>query len=102
MRSLQRQLIFAAMGLMAATATMGCAQERDPISRVQPQALKKSWFVGDLKDPNDDPEFYARAMVIDAGYGVSQDLLFTSTINMVGRIKWSIEEDMLVGRSSIE
>ena len=102
MRSLQRQLSIAALGLMAATATIGCAQERDPISRVQPRALKKSWFVGDLKDPNDDPEFFARAMVIDAGYGVAQDLLFTSTINKVARIKWSIEEDLLVGRSSME
>jgi hypothetical protein len=91
-----------ALGLAVAGGAVGCAQERDPINRVQPQALRKSWFVGDLKDPTDDPEFYARAMVIDAGYGVSQDLVFTNTINMVGRIKWSIEEDMLVGRSSIE
>ena len=102
MRSLKRQLTFVALGLMAASATVGCAQERDPISRVQPQALKKSWFVGDLKDANDDPVFYARAMVIDAGYGVSHDLLFTSTINTTARIKWSIEEGMLIGRSAIE
>jgi len=102
MRSLQRQMTLVALGLAVAGATVGCAQERDPINRVQPQALKKSWFVGDLKNPNDDPEFYARAMVIDAGYGVSQDLLFTSTINTVARIKWSIEEDMLIGRSSME
>ena len=102
MRSLKRQLTFVALGLMAASATVGCAQERDPISRVQPQALKKSWFVGDLANPNDDPEFYARAMVIDAGYGVSQDLVFTNSINTVSRIKWSVEEDMLIGRASTE
>jgi len=40
----------------------GCAEEREPISRVQPNALKKDFFVGAmLQDPSDDPEFYGAA-----------------------------------------
>ena len=39
---------------------LGCAQEKEPIVRVQPNALDKSFFVGNLTDPTDDPEFYWR------------------------------------------
>ena len=36
-----------------------CAQERDPISRVQDSALSKRFFVGaNYTDTSDDPEFY--------------------------------------------
>jgi len=40
-------------------ALISCAEQRPPINRVQPLALKKSYFVGDdFKNPHDDPEFY--------------------------------------------
>jgi len=86
-------------------ATMGCAAERDPINRVQLNALPKSFFVGKLyNDPTDDPKFYARTMVIKVPYGDSSSDwgMFTNGENGVSKIKWQITEDKLVGRISFE
>lgn len=89
-------------------AMVGCAAERDPINRVQLNAIPKSFLVGEkFSDPSDDPEFYARTMVIDVPYGESGSdfLMFTNTINSVSKIKWSFEGengDSLVGRVSFE
>src|SRR5205814_453606 len=80
---------------------VGCASERDPINRVQPNAVSKSFFVGDIKDAKDDPEFYARAMLIDVPYGAG-DTLFTNSFNAVTRIKWEIQENYLIGRLTYE
>ena len=82
----------------------GCAEERDPINRVQANALSKSFFVGDkLADTSDDPEFWTQATIIDVGYGASQSGLFTSTYTQaVARIKWQITEDLLLGRLTYE
>jgi hypothetical protein len=89
---------------LAAGGTVGCAQERPPISRVQADALAKSFFVGTkLNDDSDNPEFYARGTVVDVGYGAAQDGLFTSTYAQpVSRIRWHIQQDMLIGRISYE
>ncbi len=86
--------------VVGAIGTLGCAEQRAPVNRVQPNALDKSFFVGkDLQDPSDDPEFYARGTVVDVGYGAAQDGLFTSTYAQpVTRIKWTIQEDLLIGR----
>jgi hypothetical protein len=86
-------------------AGMGCAAERDPINRVQLNALPKSFFVGQkYDDPADDPEFYARSMVIDVPYGESGSdfLMFTNTINSISKIKWQVTESKLIGRVSFE
>ena len=73
-------------------ASVGCAGERDPINRVQPNAMPKSFFVGKLGDPNDDPEFYMRNTVIDVPYGAAQDGLFTATYAQpTNRIKWEVQ-----------
>lgn len=92
------------LGVALALATFGCAQEREPISRVQPNALKKTFFVGeDLQSTADDPEFHYRGTVVDTGYGAAQDGLFTSTYAMpVSRIKWEITETKLVARLAYE
>ena len=94
------------MGVVASSAgAVGCAAERDPINRVQANAIPKSFFVGQkLNDASDDPEFYARSMVIDVPYGESGSdfLMFTNTINSTSKIKWSIEENNLIGRVSFE
>ncbi|HVJ91334.1 MAG TPA: hypothetical protein VM580_16130, partial [Labilithrix sp.] len=86
------------------SGAVGCAAERDPINRVQANAIPKSFFVGaKLNDSSDDPEFYARSMVIDVPYGESGgDLMFTNSINAMAKIKWAIEENNLVGRISFE
>ena len=55
---------------LAAVGANGCAEEREPINRVQPNALAKSFFIGeDFVDTGDDPAFYARAVITDVGYG---------------------------------
>ncbi|WP_437827292.1 hypothetical protein [Sorangium sp. So ce1153] len=90
----------AAVGLIA-----GCAEERAPLSQVQANALAKSFFVGaDLQSKEDDPEFWARTTVVDVGYGASQDGLFSSSYAQaeVARIKWVIQEDLLIGRITYE
>jgi hypothetical protein len=84
-----------------------CAEERDPVNRVQPYALDKAYFIGeDFEDTRDDPEFYSRNHVVDVGYGAdgaATAALFTSTFaEPVGRIKWQITEDYLIGRLSYE
>jgi hypothetical protein len=98
-----RAVLAAAVGLTAGGA-VGCAEERPPINRVQPNALAKSFFVGaNLSDPSDDPEFYSRPTLIDVGYGAAQDGVFTSTFSQpISRIKWVIQEDMLIGRLTYE
>jgi len=90
--------------LLAALIFGGCAEERAPIDRVQADALKKSFFVGELlSDTSDDPEFYAQGTLIDVGYGASQDGLFTSTYAQpLSRVKFVITEEALIARLTYE
>lgn len=85
---------------LAAGGAGGCAEERAPINRVQPNAMAKSFFVGeDFEDNADDPSFYARMVVADVAYGAAQDGLFTSTYAQnPSVIKWEVTEDLLLGR----
>ncbi|MBS2016851.1 MAG: hypothetical protein JST00_28455 [Deltaproteobacteria bacterium] len=89
----------------SSSGVVGCAAERDPINRVQANAIPKSFLVGsNYQDPADDPEFYSRSMVINVPYGESGSdfLMFTNTINSMAKIKWQIQERSLVGRVSFE
>lgn len=99
-----RRVGLAAVLGAVAYGSIGCAEERDPINRVQPQALPKSFFIGsDFVSAGDDPSFYARGTVVDVGYGASQDGLFTSTYAQpVARIKWEVTETHLLGRLDYE
>lgn len=99
MRMWTRAVALGALGL-AAGGALGCAEERAPINRVQPDALAKSFFVGnDLVDTSDDPEFYAQGTIVDVGYGAAQDGLFTSSYAQpITRVKWEIRQDQLIGR----
>lgn len=99
-----RQLLFVIAILAALGVIAGCAEERDPINRVQPNALPKSFFVGEnFLGTDDDPEFWTQATLIDVGYGGSQDGLFTSTYAQpVGRIKFTIQEEYLIARLTYE
>jgi hypothetical protein len=82
----------------------GCASERAPINRVQPEALQKSFFVGaSLTDDSDDPEFYYRPTVADVDYGAAQSGLFTASYaQTTARVRWEITEDKLLARLSYE
>lgn len=90
--------------LLASTSTLSCAEEREPINRVQPNALSKSFFVGEaLDDPSDDPEFYMRNTVIDVAAGSGADGLFTSSdAQPTARIRFEVTEQLLVARLTYE
>jgi hypothetical protein len=96
------------LGLVALTwavlaVAIGCAQERNPINRVQALALSKHFFVGaSLSDPSDDPEFYMGTRVIDEPLGVGQDFGMFQAIGGLSRIKWEIEESVLIARLTYE
>jgi hypothetical protein len=62
---MRRGVASAALTLGALVA-LGCAEERDPINRVQANALPKSFFVGeDLAGHADDPDFFTHGFVVD-------------------------------------
>lgn len=90
------------LAIVLAVLASGCAEERKPINRVQANALKKSFFVGEeLGDPADDPEFYSAATVIDVPYGVNHGL-FSGLAGGLKRVKWEISESTLLARLSYE
>src|SRR5206468_9973865 len=82
----------------------GCASERAPINRVQPEALQKSFFVGaSLTSDADDPAFYYRPTVADVDYGAGQSGLFTASYAQTTDIvRWEITEDKLIARLAYE
>ncbi len=101
----KRALLVGALGLATGSAGAGCAEERPAVNKVQANALAKSFFVGaSLQDSADDPEFWTRTMVVDVGYGASQDGLFSASYGQaeLTRIKWVIQEDLLIGRITYE
>ena len=80
-----------------------CAEERAPINRVQPNALAKAFFVGELADPDDDPEFYLRTTLVDVAAGSGAEGLFTNSDSQpVSRVRFEITEDLLVARLTYE
>jgi hypothetical protein len=88
------------LALILATA---CAEERSPINRVQADALAKSFFVGALDDPDDDPEFFHRVTVVDTAHGAGSDGLFTnSDAQPTTRVRFEITEDVLLARLTYE
>jgi hypothetical protein len=89
--------------MLAASACLaaGCATERDPINRVQPNALPKTFFLGqDLKSPNDDPEFRMKSFTV--GSSVNQGAFSIGEFSAVDRIRWEITESMVLARRSYQ
>jgi hypothetical protein len=82
----------------------GCASERAPVNRVQPNALEKSFFVGEsLTSDVDDPQFYYRPTVADVDYGASNGGLFTASYaQTTARVRWEITEELLIARLAYE
>jgi hypothetical protein len=98
--NIRRLVLCAFLALLGGTS---CASERAPINRVQANALKKSFFVGDdLSDQTDNPEFYYRATIVDVDYGDPRGGLFTAGNENMARIKFEITEDLLVARLTYE
>lgn len=98
---IRRFLVSAVLVLLGSAS---CASERPPINRVQANALKKAFFVGeDLADPKDNPEFYYRPTIVDVDYGASQDQLFTASgAQTIARVRFEVTEDLLVARLTYE
>ena len=69
----------------------GCGGNDDPINQVQPNALNKEMFV--------NSEWYAHATTIDTDYHSSD---FVGDANTMQRVRWEIQEDMLIARRSYE
>jgi hypothetical protein len=92
------------LAILMLSGITGCAEEREPINRVQADALKKAFFVGDkIGDPSDDPEFYMRLTVVDVDSSAGSDGLFTnSDAEPVMRVRWEISEDLLIARLTYE
>ncbi len=87
--------------VMGALGGAGCAAERDPINRVQDNALPKQFFVGEkIDDPADDPEFYWRNYVVDAS--ASQSLIGVGSWGHVDRVRWEVTEDLLIARKAYQ
>jgi hypothetical protein len=87
--------------LVVAASGSGCASEREPISRVQPNALNKHFFIGEkLGDSADDPEFRWRNYVV--GASVSQSLIGVGSWGHVDRIRWEVTENLLIARKAYE
>jgi len=88
---------------VTATTLSGCAEERDPINRVQANALDKTFFVGpSISDTSDDPEFYTAATVIDVPYGADQGGAFPGLVGSLHIVKWEITENYLNARLTYE
>lgn len=98
---IRRLMMCAALALPFVTS---CASEREPINRVQANALKKSFFVGEkLQDTSDNPEFYYRPSIVDVDYGATQGQLFTASgAQTMARVSFEITEDLLLARLTYE
>lgn len=90
--------IFAVASIVVAIS--GCAEERQPINKVQANALDKHFFVGDPTDPSDDPQFYWRNFVVDASE--AQELIGIGSWSGVDRVKWEISEKTLLARRAYD
>jgi len=99
-----KPLSLKSLALVAAlVGAAACGEERAPINQVQPNVLDKTFFVGkDLEDPRDNPEFYAQATLVDVGTGANTALSTSSWAQKLTRIRWDIQEDVLLARLAYE
>ncbi len=94
---------FAGLVMGVLGSSVGCAEERDPINRVQPGVVPKAFFIGaDFKDFRDDPEFRTKSFNIDSAANTES---FSGTIggaSAVERVRWEVTEDWLLARRSYQ
>jgi len=84
------------LGLLA-TGAGACAAEQQPVSRVQPNAIKKSIFVrpdasGAYRTDSD--VWYSRATIVDVP--ASSGAIFIGAAGDMSRIRWKIDENYLI------
>lgn len=81
----------------------GCAEERDPINRVQSGALPKSFFLGpDLEDHRDDPEFRTKTFNIDSAANTDNYAGTIGGASGVDRVRFEVTEKFLLVRRSYQ
>ncbi len=103
MRRLLPALRLLVLAMLSFALGTGCSMERPPIGRVQANALAKTFFVGELRNAEDDPEFYMHVSVVDVMYGANSDGLITSADGQaMTRVRWEITEKSLVARLRYE
>ena len=95
-------LVALCLGVMGGTGSIsGCASERDPINRVQPGVVDKTFFLGqDLQDYKDDPEFRTRSFSIDSAATAGEDTIGLGS--GIDRIRWEVTENFLFARRSYQ
>jgi hypothetical protein len=100
-RAAWRRLPFLALTVAVLCGSANCAEERTPLTRVQEGALRKSLLVGqNYTDGRDDPEFYMENFVVDGP--ADQSMMPVGTYDNVDRIRWEIQENVLLARKSYE
>jgi hypothetical protein len=88
-----RSLTLLALGACLASPLVGCAQEREPINRVQPNYYHKTYFTDDW--------VYQRTVV---AVPASNGFTFVGDTDFWGvrHIRWDIQEGFLYGRRTTE
>jgi hypothetical protein len=89
-----KRVMLGALAVTALSAAQGCAGERDPINRVQANAVPKSIFLradGQGRFLDDSDSWYFRATITDVPS--SQATAFIGAAGAMYRMKWRIGED---------
>ncbi len=98
-RKILKGVLRCGVGLGLAAGLASCADQQEPINRVQADALDKAFFLGEkLNDPIDDPEFYWRGYVVDGS--ANQSAIGVGSWSHIDRIRWHVTENMLIARKS--
>ena len=77
----------------ALTAIIGCAEQQDPINRVEAFALPKSLFAG---------EWYCQQTVVDVPGTLTVSMVGNTNYQGMHRIRWDIQEGWLYARKAYE
>lgn len=94
---------FTALVLGVLGSSVGCAEERDPINRVQAGAVPKAFFLGaDLEDYKDDPEFRTKSFNIDSAANTDNYSGTVGGASAVERVRWEVTENFLFARRSYQ
>jgi len=84
-------------------SSVGCAEERDPINRVQAGVVPKAFFLGaSFEDYKDDPEFRTKAFNIDSAMNVEGHEAAVGLASAVDRVRWEVTEKLLIARRSYQ
>jgi hypothetical protein len=78
---------------LVSSLVFGCATERDPIDRVQPNMVDKDLFAG---------EWYYQRTVVDVPAANGFTFVGNTDYNGLTKVTWDIQEDMVYARRSTE